>query len=99
MKKIVLLILVISLTISSCKKETQSEYNGKIIGYDLTMCACCGGIIINIDNTKYRFDSLPANSGINIANDSFPIYVIVSWHKKNPQCLGDEIIIDKIRKQ
>lgn len=96
---IILLLLVISVTILSCKKEPQEEYNGKITGYDLTLCACCGGIFLQIDNARYRFDSLPPNSGIDFSKDTFPIYVVVSWHKKPQQCLGDEIIINKIRKK
>lgn len=99
MKKIIFLVLMISITLLSCKKEPQQEYNGKITGYDLRMCACCGGTIIVIGNATYRFDSLPPNSGIDLSKDTFPIYVVVSWHKKSTQCLGDEIIIDKIRKK
>ena len=99
MIKFALLVLVISVTILSCKKEPQDEYNGKITGYDLRMCACCGGIFIQINNAAYRFDSLPPKSGIDLAKDTFPIYVVVSWHKKITQCLGDEIILDKIRKK
>ena len=99
MKKIILIVLLISVTILSCIKEPQEEYNGRIIGYDLRLCACCGGTLIVIDNATYRFDSLPANSGIDLSKDTFPIYVVVKWHKKSNPCLGDEIIIDKIRKQ
>lgn len=98
MKKIILLALLISVTILSCKKEPQEEYNGKITGYDLRMCACCGGTFITIDKVGYRIISLPPNSGIDLTKDTFPIYVIVSWHKSSTPCIGDEIIIDKIRK-
>ena len=99
MKKFILLVLVITVTLLSCKKEPQDEYNGIITGYDLRMCACCGGTFITIDKVGYRFGNLPPNSGIDLTKDTFPIYVIVSWHKSNTPCLGDEIIIDKIRKQ
>lgn len=99
MKKIILLMLVILVTTISCKKEPQEGYNGKITGYDLRMCACCGGTLIVINNATYRFDSLPPNSGIDLSKDTFPIYVVVAYHKKSTQCLGDEIVIDKIRKQ
>jgi hypothetical protein len=99
MKNFILILMIGAFTFISCKKDPQTEYNGKIIGYDLTMCACCGGIIIDIDKAQYRFDSLPLNSDIDLSKDTFPIYVVVSWHKKAAQCLGDEIIIDKIRKK
>ena len=98
MKKFFLLVFLISVSIFSCKKDHQVEYNGKITGSDLRMCACCGGTFIIIDNASYRFSNLPPNSGIDLEKDTYPIYVVVSWHKSSTQCLGDEIIIDKIRK-
>jgi hypothetical protein len=99
MKKIILVTLLFLPIVISCKKEAQDEYNGIITGYDLRMCACCGGTFITIDKVGYRIESLPPNSGIDFTKDTFPIYVIVSWHKSSTPCLGDEIIIDKIRKQ
>ena len=103
MKKIILLVLLISVTLLSCKKEPQQEYNGKITGYYLRLCACCGGNIIVIGNATYRFLSLPPNSGIDLKNDTgkyvIPIYVVVTWHKSDHPCKGDEIIIDAIRKK
>jgi hypothetical protein len=99
MKRIILVIVLISISFVFCKKEQPTEFKGIITGADLRMCACCGGYIINIQNAVYRFGSLPENSGIDLSINSFPIYVIVSYHQKPDQCMGDEIIIDKIRKQ
>lgn len=99
MKNTILLLLLISATFFSCKKEPQTVYNGIITGADLRMCACCGGTFITIDKIGYRFGNLPANSEIDLEKDTFPIYVEVAWHKSSPQCMGDEIIIDKIRKK
>jgi hypothetical protein len=105
MKKIVFLVLLVTVTLISCKKEPQTEFNGRIIREDPTMCPCCGGYYIEIENASYRFYSLPLNSGIDLndLSDStgriYPINVVVSFHKDDPQCMGDEIIIDKIRKR
>jgi hypothetical protein len=99
MKKTLLLVLLITFTLISCKKDPPTEYNGTLTGYDMRECACCGGIFIEIDKSIYRFENLPPNSGIDLTVDTFPINVVVEWHKKSPQCMGDEIIIDKIRKR
>jgi hypothetical protein len=98
MRNFFFLLLLIFVLLFSCKKEPQEVYNGVITGYDMRKCACCGGIFIDIDKTSYRFDSLPPKSGIDFTTDTFPIRVVVTWHKKDIQCIGDEIIIDKIRK-
>jgi len=98
MKKIFLILIAITISVTSCKKETKIEYSGKITGQDFRKCSCCGGYYIEINDSNYRFESIPSNSGINLSIDTFPIYVYVVFHKKNPQCLGDEIIIDSMKK-
>ena len=100
MKKILLFtVVIITLSILSCKKDNPVEKaNGKITGYDMRKCMCCGGFFIEIQDTTYRFDSIPANSGITLGIDTFPIMVNVTFHKKYPQCIGDEIIIDRMKK-
>ena len=98
MKKLVFFVIALTITIISCKKETINEINGKITGQDLRKCSCCGGYFIEIKDSTYRFDSIPSNSGINLNKDTFPIFVNVAYHKKVPKCLGDEIIIDRMKK-
>ena len=95
------MIALSSISIISCynDKDNTEEKNGKITGQDLRKCSCCGGYFIVIEDSTYRFDSIPLNSGINTGLDTFPILVQVVFHKKNPQCLGDEIIIDQMRKE
>ena len=97
-----LTIACLIIAFSSCdndNKNNTQELNGKITGQDLRKCMCCGGYYIEISDSTYRFDSIPASCGINHLTDTFPIYVYVVFHKKNPQCLGDEIIIDRMRKK
>jgi hypothetical protein len=71
--------------------------NGKIIGVDYRMCACCGGYFIEIGDSTYRFSALPENSEIEITDTIFPVFVSLNWMKKKDQCLGDEIIVTAIR--
>lgn len=104
MKKIILLGLLVSITLLSCMKERDDQYNGVILDDDHTTTPCSGGTYIKIDNEIYRFLSLPPNSGIDLNNTNNSkyvrqIYVVVTWHKSDHPCKGDEIIIDAIRKK
>jgi hypothetical protein len=56
-------VLFIVFILSACTKES-SEFRslGLITGADPTMCACCGGWFITIENTQYRIVDMPDNS-------------------------------------
>ena len=103
MKKAIffLTLIVIPLTFSSCKKENTFINEGKITGYDSKHCPspCCGGWYIEINKNIYRFFVLPENNNLNLENESLPIDVLVSWRKYKNGCLGDEILIDYIKKK
>lgn len=62
--------------------ETNTTSTGLILGYDPAMCMCCGGWIIQIEDSDepYRFYNLPDNSGIDLEHAIFPISVEFSWH-------------------
>ena len=67
---------------NSCKKETLANYNVVITGFDLRMCACCGGLMINFDeetkpyNGDFKLIENSSDLGIS-ENDNFPIYARV----------------------
>ena len=93
-------ILLFALSIVSCSLgEDEFKSNGTITGYDTRECGCCGGYFIEIDNATYRFFDLPKNSGLNLDNPTFPIYVKLDWTKDPNACLGDEIIVQRIEEQ
>jgi len=80
----------------SCKTESLNscETTAAIIGQDLTLCGCCGGIFVEIDNDTFRItqgetDSLYQEA---LALDSGTV-VGLSWELATP-CLGDEIVIN-----
>ncbi len=87
-----------------CQKDKidnpRDEYMnfGTITGIDMTLCMCCGGWFIEIDNATYRFKKLPDNCDINLYDETFPVFVILNWEEESYQCLGDEIIIRRIEK-
>jgi hypothetical protein len=100
MKKIFLLAFLILIGISSCT-EDESEYksNGTILGVDFRECFCCGGYFIDIDDSTYRFDTLPLGSKISLDNPVFPIPVKLDWEMADTICLGDEINVLRITKR
>jgi hypothetical protein len=85
-----------------CENSSDSEhyyrYNGIITGYDLRECACCGGWFIRISDTTYRFYDLPKENNIDFEKDTLPLKVKLDWKKSSSPCLGDEIILIRIRK-
>ncbi len=89
------------------EKITVYEATGTITGPDLGMCVCCGGWKLIIDNVvlptnlqhdPFRFQSLPTNSNIDLANAIFPLKIKFNW-SNNPNSCGSnyyQIIIDDI---
>lgn len=92
-----LIIFTIIGFITSCEdnatlEEVEYESTGTIMGYDLTLCACCGGWILMIDNdpNTYRFEELPEDSGLEL--DRNPLSVQFNW-SINREC-GSYIYLD-----
>lgn len=80
----VLLMFAMIGMVTSCEDNSPSEElvyesTGTITGYDLTLCACCGGWIVVIENDEntYRLDSLPEGSGID--NEDLPLTLDFNW--------------------
>ncbi|OQX80883.1 MAG: hypothetical protein B6D64_02640 [Bacteroidetes bacterium 4484_276] len=99
-----LILLGLFVLLIGCQKDKiddnpRDDYMsfGAITGYDWRKCMCCGGWIIEIDNSIYRFFELPDNCIINLENETFPLNVKLDWVEEDFQCLGDEIIIKKIK--
>ena len=101
-RKIGLLIILGLIFLTSCNSdddnsETEFESTALISGFDMTLCACCGGWIIDIDGeeSEDRFSELPENSGINLETVEFPISVKLNWTESNEYC-GQGIIIESL---
>ena len=97
------LLIVLGLTLlTNCNSDDDStkqefESTAVISGFDLTLCACCGGWIINIDGeeSENRFSELPQNSSINLENVEFPISIKLNWTESNEYC-GKGITIESL---
>lgn len=98
-KGILLVILILIGIIVSCEKEGSYQSNGVITGPDIRDCICCGGYFIEIGDSTYNFDTLPASSEIDLETETFPINVNLDW-SFDRDCGGIEYIdISKIAKQ
>ncbi len=102
MKKFILISLMFYL-ISGCEDNTTSnpglyKTEALIIGYDMRECMCCGGWFIDIDDSTYRFWELPKDCEINFEKDTLPLAVKLDWKKSETPCLGDEIVVLRLKK-
>lgn len=93
-------IIGVILILTSCSKGNTEDYKsrGIILGPDLGMCICCGGYKIKIDTVIYNFDSVPANSNINLQKEVFPIPVRLDWNLDRLKC-ANWITIQRIVKE
>lgn len=100
MKKMVYfgIFFLIFICFFSCS-EDKGEYlsNGTITGVDVRECSCCGGYFIDINDSTYRFLSIPSGSDLLLVNPVFPIEVKLDWAKADTVCLGDEIQVFRIK--
>jgi len=84
----------------ACTKE-DNDYKsvGTITGINGTMCGCCGGWIIYIEDVRYLIDSMPDNSNLNLAAETFPITVKLDWQLVNNGCSAfNRITVQRIIK-
>jgi hypothetical protein len=90
--KILLLLTALTAITFSCKKDRANfQSTGTITGPDYRECACCGGWFIDIADTTYNFDNLPASSNIDLATATFPIMVKLDW-SRGRNCGGIQYI-------
>jgi hypothetical protein len=94
MKKL-LFLLILAIFILGCNKsknELDSYSTGVITGRDLTKCYCCWGWIIDINNTRYKFDKIPSGSSFDLTAITYPATVKIKW--RNSQTRNCSEFID-----
>lgn len=107
MKKAITLTLLILLPVifNACDKN-ESEYMGEgvLSGYDPRDCACCGGMLINLNSTStelftdstYQIDIVP--SDFNITANDFPVLIKLDYERNGKLC-GKTIDILKFERK
>ncbi len=80
--------------LSTCQYDSVgSTDTGTLTGYDARMCACCGGIFVEINGANYRFFELPKNTSLILDGATkFPVQVRLSWESRRNSCAGDNLI-------
>lgn len=96
-----ILVLLVSLTISACKKELRFMNTATIVGPDLRVGVCTGGTFIKIDG--YPNPNDPEKGYFDIGNispsfkiNTYPVKVEIDW-KISSKCLGNYVDISRIK--
>lgn len=99
MKK--LLFFWLLLGVVACQHEdTTFRSEGRITGVDFRYCACCGGWFIEIGTEKYRaYLSEAEIRDLNLSETVYPVPVRLDWEAVASPCLGDEIIVTRIKRR
>jgi hypothetical protein len=87
--------LILLILLTTCNKKQESTYMGEgvITGYDPRDCACCGGVLINLNSSStemftdstYQIDKVPENFNINV-NSNFPIFIRLDYQYTGALC-------------
>ncbi|MEM8896710.1 MAG: hypothetical protein AAGC85_01335 [Bacteroidota bacterium] len=108
-KPLILILLIVGLFIG-CEDEEdcpipnctfKQKVEGSILGVDSRECACCGGYFIKIGEETYRFYEEPSCSdlALDVSDYAFPLEVWVDWKADPDACMGDEILLEKIKQK
>lgn len=109
-----LLLIVIGLTLFSCKSNNPVDNNNgatkntkvQLLGYDYRKCMCCGGLKLSFDlnastdtDTFYLVNDIVKNTVITDST-KFPIVVKVDWKFNEASCAATykKVDIFKIEK-
>jgi len=85
------LILLVMFTVCDKKEDYMGE--GVITGFDPRDCACCGGLLINLNSSftelitdsTYQVDHVPGNFNIDV-NTVFPVLIRLDYERTNTLC-------------
>jgi hypothetical protein len=98
---LVSLIFALTATTLSCQKHDSQLTDAVITGWDGTMCACCGGLMINFDGEtkpyKGSFKLIENLADLGVSEkEQFPVYVKVLWSPVPNKCSDRFVRIDKL---
>ncbi len=82
----------------SCDDEPQFA-EGFVHDYDMTLCGCCGGFMVTIDDKEYKFseNDLPSSAvASRITQDNLPLAITLQYKVKSG-CSGGRINITKVK--
>jgi major membrane immunogen (membrane-anchored lipoprotein) len=87
--------LILMILLTTCDKKDESTYTsqGVITGFDPRDCACCGGLLINLNSSStelftdstYQIDKAPENFNFD-GNTIFPVFIWLDYERTNALC-------------
>ena len=97
--------LAIIVTFIACEHHEDFMGEGVITGYDPRDCACCGGLLINLNSSStelitdstYQINLIPKNFDINVYS-TFPVFIRLDYERNNKMC-GKTIDIIRFERQ
>jgi hypothetical protein len=103
MKKLIFLLVAGFVFLISCDKDEDAYAPATILGYDLRLCACCGGLLVDFgdDNTSDTYQWHQKNDHLGITpDDTFPLKVKIKYHHLVQTCVASkgEIEITALKK-
>ena len=91
--------IVIPAFLLACDSDENMKFSkGTIKGYDLTLCGCCGGYLIEIDGETFRFfdEDIQGNNPFTSGDMDYPVHVLIEWSPKTGECAGMRINVQKV---
>ncbi len=85
--------VMLFVTLNSCEHSEDFMGEGVITGYDPRDCACCGGLLINLNSSStelfsdstYQINIIPKNFDINVYS-TFPVFIRLDYERNNKLC-------------
>ena len=104
MKSIIFFFLSLTFITLSCSNSSNTDdgyinSDAQIIGYDLRMCACCGGWLTDIEHDTLRIWEMPKDFEKLLNEKQLPVPVKLNWKKKTDSCgaaMNDIILVNSI---
>jgi hypothetical protein len=99
--------LLAFIIIISCDKSSNNNANytymkqGFILGYDMAMCACCGGVVLTDNPASSSSRILIDTSLVKLnlsATDVFPVKINYDWQKDSSKGCNNFIKITKMQR-
>ena len=95
--------LILLVMFTACDKKEDYMGEGVITGFDPRDCACCGGLLINLNSSStemftdstYQIDHVPADFNIDV-NSSFPVFISLDYKYSGAFC-GKTIDITRFK--
>ena len=79
-----------SMIFYGCSDADDGLTDATLSGYDLRLCACCGGVLVQLDHNQkdtYQWQQRNENFGIK-PTDTFPLKVKIKYHFLANTCVA-----------